>query len=87
MLWHVGFPVLRRNCVYPFRFRYLGVRVHHTGLAFTVFPLLPPSGSGLVVVTGRCLPCVVDAALRLGVGWSKKKPLVKPRWKNPSLLD
>ena len=50
--------------VYSVRFLYLEVRVTPS-LAFTVFPLLPPSGSGLVVVTGRFLPRVVDAALRL----------------------
>lgn len=50
--------------VYSVRLLYLEVRVTPS-LALTVFPLLPPWGSGLVVVTGRFLPRVVDAALRL----------------------
>ena len=39
----------------------------HAESVFTVFPSLQPAGSGLVVVTGRLLPRVVDAALRLDV--------------------
>lgn len=64
--------VLLRVLYIPFAHRYSGVRVNHTGLAFAVFPLLQPSGSGLVVVKARLLGLVVDAALRLGV--KTKKP-------------
>ena len=58
---NMDFPF--REVVYSVRSCYLDARFK-ARLAFAVIPLLPPSGSGLVVVTGRLLPCMVDAALR-----------------------
>lgn len=74
--------VLLRVLYIPFAHRYSGVRVNHTGLAFAVFPSLPPSGSGLVVVKARFLGLVVDAALRLDVK-TKKPSSLTPVRKHP----
>ncbi len=64
MSFLTGFLVRRRVLYIPFAHHYSGVRVNHTGLAFAVFPLLPPSGSGLVAVKARFLGLLVNAALR-----------------------